>query len=168
MLDWRDADELPRPFGAERLWYEQHGRPSPRDGAFADVRELARVRGAEALVGLDSLWTVEPARVAVNAAPIAVLASLPGMTTEAVARLAEQRLRGEPFVDLQRFAEGLSPAARDSIVARYPELVGRVTADPDAWIVTSTGRMGEVSAALEVVLVRAGARAAIVRRRTWS
>jgi hypothetical protein len=41
--------------------------------------------------------------------------------------------------------------------------------EPDAWLVTARGVTGfpQVTAVLEVRLVRAGARAAIVRRRTW-
>ena len=168
MLDWRDADDIARASGAEGDWYAAEGRHLPRNGPFADVRELARVRGSEVIAGRDSLWTAEPGRIPVDLAPLAVLATLPGMTEEALGRLAEQRMRGEPFHDVLRLTATLSPAARDSILTRYPELVGRVTADPDAWILTSTGRVRGVQSVLEVRLVRAGSRAAIVRRRTWN
>ena len=40
VLDWRDPDNVPRPHGAEEAWYVGQGRAPPRNGPFADVREL--------------------------------------------------------------------------------------------------------------------------------
>jgi type II secretory pathway component PulK len=169
LLDWRDADELPRQFGAERAWYVGQGRAPPRDGPLADPRELARVKGFERLAGLDSLLDVEPARVDLNHAPLAALAALPGFTEEALSRIAEQRLRGVPLADLLAFSATLSPGARAALLARYADLARLATTEPDAWILTSRAQQGEppISAVLELRLVRAGTRAGVVRRRTW-
>ncbi|MBX6332252.1 MAG: general secretion pathway protein GspK [Gemmatimonadaceae bacterium] len=173
VLDWRDPDDVARPAGAERAWYAGQGRRAPRDGPFADVRELARVRGLEvwsgALAGLDTLVGVEPGRIDLNRAPLPVLASLPGLGAEALARLAEHRVRGAPVSDVLALSAELSPNARAALVARYADLVRLTTTEPDAWIVTSRARAGQpsITAAIEVRLVRAGTRAAIVRRRTW-
>jgi general secretion pathway protein K len=173
VLDWRDPDEVSRPAGAERAWYAGQGRRAPRDGPFANVRELARVRGLEvwsgALAGLDTLVGVEPGRIDLNRAPLAVLASLPGLGAEALARLAEHRVRGAPVADVLALSAELSPSARAALVARYADLVRLTTTEPDAWIVTSRARAGQpsITAAIEVRFVRAGTRAAIVRRRTW-
>ena len=51
IADWTDADDTPRPRGAERAWYAG-GTPSlvPRNGPFATVGELALVRGIDARV----------------------------------------------------------------------------------------------------------------------
>lgn len=51
----------------------------------------------------------------------------------------------------------------------YPDLLRLTTSEPDAWTLTARGISGApaVTVALELVLVRAGDRAAIVRRRTW-
>jgi type II secretory pathway component PulK len=183
LLDWRDGDEFPRPRGAERGWYLAQGRFPPRDGPFADARELERVRGLGAAdapdtrdapnagrrLGLGTLLGVEPGRIPLGRAPLAVLAALPGMTRESVARVADLRAREVEIVDLVAFAGLLSPAAREALLASYSELVQLTTAEPDAWIVEAAGFDGEprLGFVVEVRLVRAGARPAIVRRRTW-
>lgn len=47
VLDWLDADDERRPFGAEDLFYAPLGY-RPRNGAMANVGELRRVRGFDA------------------------------------------------------------------------------------------------------------------------
>jgi general secretion pathway protein K len=169
LLDWRDADEVPRPLGAERAWYVAHGRFAPRDGAFEDVRELARVRGFEEMRGLDSIFGVETGRVALAHAPLSVIAALPGLGGEAKARIAEERTRGVRPEDLTAIAAQLSPDARRLMLSRYADLVHSATIEPDAWIVQGRATVGSpaVTVIVEVKLVRAGDRAAIVRSRAW-
>ena len=169
LLDWRDRDDEPRLAGAENSWYRARDELSPRDGPIADVAELQRIRGMRDLPGVDTLLGVEPGRISLSRAPLGVIASLPGIGDEAIARLTEMRARGEPPRDLLAFAASLSREARAEMLARYPELVALVTTEPDAWIITSSAKEGPraVSASIEVRLVRAGTRAAIVRRRTW-
>jgi hypothetical protein len=72
-------------------------------------------------------------------------------------------------MDLVTLAAEVSSAASAALLAHYAELSRLTTAEPDAWIVTSRARDGSsaVIAAIEVRLVRAGTRAAIVRRRSW-
>jgi hypothetical protein len=55
------------------------------------------------------------------------------------------------------------------LLASYAELARATTAVPDAWIIVARGWSGipRVTADVELRLVRAGWRAAIVRRRTW-
>src|SRR5207237_10440876 len=79
LLDWRDPDQVPRPFGDESS--------GNRNGPLADVWELHYVRGfTDSLVG--TLAPFLPTRgvgaINLNAAPPEVLASLPGMTEEAI------------------------------------------------------------------------------------
>lgn len=170
LLDWRDADEIPRPLGAERGWYVERGRFAPRDGAFEDVRELTRVRGFEDVPGLDSIFGVETGRIALAHAPLSVIAALPGLGREATARIAEERARGESPEDLTAIAAQLSPDARRFMLSRYADLVHAATIEPDAWIVQSRATVGSpaVTVIVEVKLVRAGDRAAIVRTRMWT
>jgi general secretion pathway protein K len=169
ILDWRDADDEPRPEGAERVWYAARQRPQPRNGPFANVRELTLVRGAASVPGLDTLLGTERARVSLNHAPLRVIAALPGFTREAVSLVAEHRARHSPIRNLLDFAAELSPGARDTLESHYGELVQLSTTIPDAWILTSRGSVGSppITEAIELRLVLAGARAAIVRRRTW-
>jgi general secretion pathway protein K len=168
LLDWRDRDDETRPYGAEAGWYRERKQLAPRNAFIADVAELCRIRGFADLPGMDSVFGVEPGRVPLGRASLAVIASLPGFGDEAVARLGELRLRGEHPTDLLAFAASLSREARATLLGRYPELVALVTTEPDAWIVTSRATEGprRVAATIEARLVRAGTRAAIVRRRT--
>jgi general secretion pathway protein K len=166
VLDWRDADDIPRPMGAERDWYLSRGRFTPRNGPFADVRELRRVRGFEDATLPDSvlkaIFTTEPGRIMWSRAPLAVLASVPGVGDEALARLAELRSRGLNGNGLGSLEAWLSPAARALLDARYAD-IGRLTTDrPDAWLLTARS----AGATIEVRLASAGVRAAIIQRRT--
>jgi general secretion pathway protein K len=173
LLDWRDADDIARPLGAERAWYHAVHLPPPRNGPLADVRELRRVRGFGAdVLGdsvLDAVLTVEPGRIVWDRAPPAVLASLPGMTPEALARVAELHVRGLPVGDFTALGAIVSPASAQALSARYADLQRLTTSEPDAWILTARGHDGTaptLTATITVRLVRAGARAAVVRRWT--
>ncbi|HEY9478916.1 MAG TPA: hypothetical protein VIP79_02460 [Gemmatimonadaceae bacterium] len=169
LLDWRDPDDLPRPSGAERAWYEKEGQVPPRNGPLQDARELASIRGFDAFTGLDSMLGVEPGRIDLGHAPLPVIAALPGFTSEAVSRVAEERLRGVPLTDILSLGARLSPSARSMLVSRYADLARLTVSEPDAWILTSRAHAGEpaIIAVAELRLVRAGSRAAIVRRRSW-
>ncbi|HEX2780179.1 MAG TPA: hypothetical protein VHM30_11815 [Gemmatimonadaceae bacterium] len=167
ILDWRDADDEPRPNGAERWWYRAAGKLAPRNGAFADAAELRLVRGLAGVSGIDTLLGVDAGRVELARAPPAVVASLPGFGDEAVARLAELRFRGEEPRELLALSAALSPGAREAMLARYSELSQLVTPEPDAWtLVARATDGGGATAEVELRLVRAGSRIAIVRRRT--
>ncbi|HEX6041737.1 hypothetical protein [Longimicrobium sp.] len=170
LADWRDEDDAPRPFGAERDTYRAAKLRPPRNGPLADPRELRFVRGWDALAGIDTLLGTEPGRVPVTHAPPAVLAALPGLGPEAAARVAEMRMRDERITDLGALLGGLSPAARDAAMRRFADLGGAMVLEPEAWIVTARGAEGVPPAVsvVEVRLVRAAERAAVVRRRTWT
>lgn len=169
LLDWRDADDVARPLGAERAWYAESRRVTPRNGALASDREIALVRGFGVDPVLDTLLGVESGRIFLARAPLAVIAGLPGMGEEAVARIDERRGRNAEAVELIALAAELSPEARASLLARYAELARLTASEPDAWIVTSRGQDGgfPVTAVIEARLVRAGTRAAVIRRRSW-
>ena len=169
LLDWRDSDDMPRALGAERGWYEQGGRATPRNAALASDREIVLVRGFDSAAAVAGLSSVDSARIVLPRAPLAVLAALPGLEEEALSRVAERRLHGPWPPDLVMLSADLSTAARATLMQHYPELARLTTAEPDAWLLTSYGRDGSppVTAAIEARLVRAGTRAAVVRRRSW-
>jgi type II secretory pathway component PulK len=173
LLDWRDADDVPRRFGAERAWYRAARLPAPRNGPLANVAELRLVRGfgPEELPDsvLDSVLTVEPGRIVWDRAPLAVLASLPGMTPETLGVIADLRLRGLSVGDVSTLSPLLSPSAAQTLSARYADLQRLTTSEPDAWLLIARGHSGHapvVTATIEDRIVRAGTRAAVVRR--WS
>jgi type II secretory pathway component PulK len=167
LLDWRDADDEPRPEGAEADWYRTQRRHVPRNDSIAAVGELARIRGFEELAGLGDLLGVEPGRISIANAPAAVLLAVPGFTEETVAAILERRFRGEQVTSLLALAKSLSPRSADSLIARYPDIERLTALEPDAWILTSEGAVGDpiVRATIEVRLVRAGRRAVVLRRR---
>ncbi len=84
--------------------------------------------------------------------------------------MAEERLRGVQTTDLLALSARLSPAARATLVSRYADLARLTVTEPDAWILESRATAGEpaVTEVVELRLVRAGTRAAIVRKRRWS
>ncbi|HEX8361677.1 MAG TPA: hypothetical protein VF613_16290 [Longimicrobium sp.] len=170
LLDWRDPDADPRPSGAEADAYLRAGLAPPRDGPLAARAELRRVRGFDRFPALDTLLDVEGARVPLAHAPLPVLASLGGLPPQALARIAELRLRGEAVPEMMTLGQSLSGAARARLERAAPELAARTTDAPDAWVLTARARVGTppVAAALEVRLVRGGERAAVVRRRSWT
>jgi type II secretory pathway component PulK len=168
ILDWRDPDGEARPNGAEAPHYARLGRLLPRDAPFEHPAELRRVRGMEHFPGIDSLLGVEEAPVAIGRAPAPVLAALPGMSGEAVALLADARDRGT-MLGLVALSSRLSPGPRAELQGSFALLAERTTLLPEAWLVQASGRVGEppVTMVVELMLTRAGDRAAIVRRRTW-
>jgi type II secretory pathway component PulK len=169
ILDWRDPDDDPRHGGAERGWYLERRRFVPRNGPIADARELARIRGLEQMDGLDSVLGVEAGRISLGRAPRPVLVALPGFTEELADRILELRERRALPADLLTLAGALSPSARDSLGARYAQVVSRVTIDPDVWIVTARANDAgsPAIATVEVRLARAGSRIEVLRHRAW-
>lgn len=170
LLDWRDADTLARPHGAEAADYRRMGRLPPRNGPLADVRELALVRGFDSLEGLTRVFGTEPGRICLNHAPLPVIAALPGIPHEVLVRIEGARAAGHEIRDLDSFVGGLSEPAQRELHASYFALREHATTEPDAWILLSLGRApaSDVVMATELRLVRAGARAAVTRRRRWS
>jgi hypothetical protein len=113
-------------------------------------------------------------RIVLDRASAAELDTLPGMTTEAIARIAQMQQSRTPITDLLLVEAALTPSARALFDAHYAELLRLVTVDPDAWVVRARAHM-EASAVgipptpvnIEVRLVRAGSRAAVMRWVEW-
>src|SRR5216110_394855 len=96
LLDWRDPDAIPRPFGDESS--------ANRNGPLADVWELRYVRGfTDSIVArlAPFLTTRGTGAINVNAAPREVLAALPGITEETVRQLLVHRGRAAVFAPPQ-------------------------------------------------------------------
>lgn len=169
LLDWRDADDIPRPLGAEVDWYLNEGRRPPRNGPLRDVSELRYVRGfddstAARLAGL--LSTVGTKRLNLNSAPPSLLAALPGLGPEVIDVIARRRSAGHRVGGIDQLGALLSPAGRESLLAHYEELAGLVVTEPERYTaVLEGGVRGSASVARAVLtLVPNGTRLAVTRR----
>jgi general secretion pathway protein K len=100
LQDWRDADDLVRPQGAERDTYLRAGSPYlPPNAPLSRSDELPRIRGvteALALAVAPYITVNGDSRIDVNAAPEAVLAAVPEIGP-AGARILVSRRRNSPF-----------------------------------------------------------------------
>lgn len=162
LLDWRDPDTVPRPFGDES--FRNH------NGPFADVWELRYVRGfSDSLVaGLRTFLTTRGTGVInVNAAPSEILRALPGMTEETVQLLMTRR-DGAAISNADGLAGLLSPSARAVLLASYPEFVrAAVFAAPQRIVVVTGGvRPRPLVARVTLTVVPVAGRLAVIRRET--
>ncbi len=163
LLDWRDADTLLRPFGLET--------PANRNGPLADIDELRYVRGFDdSLVArLASVLTTRgTGTVDLNAAPATVVATVPGMTQEAVELLVRRRLTGRPFQGTDELAGLLSSSGRAMLYGSYPEFVRTATFAPAQLVAVVDGgvRGTPLVARVTLTVVPVAGRLAVIRRET--
>jgi general secretion pathway protein K len=149
IVDWRDADDLRRPGGAEAADYRAaSSNYTPSNRPFESVGELSRVLGVTPALHakVAPLLTVHSRQRGVNAltASRSVLLALPGATPEAVdAYIAarDEALAGnlpvQPFPPAQAFGAGAgavwrvrAEASGADGVTFVRESVVRATADP--------------------------------------
>jgi len=163
MLDWRDADDLPRPSGAESEWYLARRRATPRNGHLASVGELLLVRGFDSalVTGLRPLVTTEgDGRLDLNTAPVELLALLPGLGPEALAVLSLRR----PLTSLEELAGDLSRSALAEMLGHLDALRRQVAFGPSQFFVQVNSGINEtpITSTARVVLVPTGRRLAVV------
>jgi len=162
LLDWRDPDREPRPYG------EEPG--TARNGPLADVWELRYVRGfTDSLVArlAPFLTTRGTGAINVNAAPSEVLATLPGMTEETV-RMLIMRRREASIPNADVLAGLVSPSARRALLASYPEFVRSAVFTAPQLVGTVIGgvRGTPLKARVTLTMVPAAGRLAVIRRET--
>jgi type II secretory pathway component PulK len=162
LLDWRDSDTAPRRYGDESS--------GNRNGPLADVWELRYVRDfTDSLVGSLArfLTTRGTGAINVNAAPPEALATLPGMTEEAI-RMVMMRRRDAPLASADALAGLLSPSARRGLLASYPEFVRSAVFTAPQLVGTVTGgvRGTPLVARVTLTMVPVAARLAVIRRET--
>lgn len=111
ILDWRDADSLRRPNGAEEAEYKAAGLPyKPANAPFQAIEELQLVLGMrpEIYRRLSALVTVFSRQAGVNTTTAAreVLLAIPGVTSEIADAYIAQReaalAQGQPVPALQQ------------------------------------------------------------------
>ena len=162
LLDWRDPDQVRRPFGDESS--------TNRNGPLADVWELRYVRGfTDSLIaGLTPFLTTRgTGAINVNAAPPQVLEALPGMTEEAVRVLIMHR--GQTALPNADVLVGLlSASARQALLASYAEFVRVAVFAPPQLIAVVTGGVRGMALKGRVTLttVPVAGRLAVIKRET--
>jgi len=141
LMDWRDADDVPREHGAERAWYAAQRLSLPRNGPLLASEELAAVRGFSESPELLAMLGVEEERILWRRAPLPVLASLPAMSREALGAFGRRRDQLDHLPGLLDFPD-LGGGAREEFARRVPQLSQRVIDEPEAWIVTASAVAG--------------------------
>ena len=143
ILDWRDADTFRRARGMERDDYLRAGaRVLPSNSDFTDVDELRDVDGmtAERYAQVRDLLTVfGTGQVNFNTAPRALLASLPGMSDEAVSIVLRAQASHTPLRSLDEVVNRLSPGARVLLNDGGGDLAQRAAFEAREVVVEATG-----------------------------
>lgn len=133
IADWRDADDLKRPNGAEEPDYRAAGlKYKPANAPFQTVGELQRVLGMTPAIfaKIAESITVYSRQPGINTATASrdVLLALPNVTPEQVDQYIAQRseaiankLPVPPFAGAQGFASGAIPVWRIRAEATLPD-----------------------------------------------
>jgi hypothetical protein len=169
LLDWCDPDTLPRPGGAERLWYLAHQQRLPRDGPLVDPAELALIRGFDSVTVarlLPLVTTESDGRIDLTSAEPAVITTLPGFGAEALSLVESHRATGRPLQSLEALASGLSPAGQELLWRSWSELQQATTFGPTLFDGTFDGGVhgSRVVEHRRALLVPTGNRLAVIRR----
>jgi hypothetical protein len=108
---------------------------------------------------MDSLLDVEPTRLFVGRAPLAVLASLPGVNAETLTRIAMHRAMGHEVPDWAQLSAEVSPIERVELMRNLMEFVRRSTSSPDAWFLDLAVTVGHpaIASTRRLRLVKLGA-----------
>lgn len=129
VVDYRDADDLRHPRGAEAETYRVAGASTrPRNAPFDDVDELRAVYGMSALLTsrlAGRLTVAGDGRINVNAAPASVLRTLPFIDEPAAAAIVARRQRA-PFTNGYDLALSLPNPSRQRVTERMAELLERI------------------------------------------
>ena len=166
LSDWIDADDLPRPGGAESPYYQSLQPPyKARNNPLDTWGELGLVKGftPEVRRKLRPFATVygngSPVMspVNVNTAPPELLTALDDRITDDLARRIVEYRKATPFTD--NAADLAKVPGMESIA---PGLAGRITAKGSYYRIVSQGRIGETVRTIEAVVRISGTKPTFV------
>ncbi|HEY9227232.1 MAG TPA: hypothetical protein VIP11_11325 [Gemmatimonadaceae bacterium] len=158
-MDWRDADTLPRPSGAEVDAYIKAERLAlPTNGQFRDVDDLRNVLGMtpEIFATVRPYLTVRGnGQINLNSAPVPVLRALPGMTDQALNLILMMRSQGRRIDNAQQILNAQGGRGGQAAGAAFG---GRAVYQTPMVEMTFTARTGPQSSPtkLTVLLARGG------------
>jgi general secretion pathway protein K len=161
IMDWRDADSIPRQSGAERDAYIKAGMLAlPTNSTFRDVEELQNVMGMTpdiyAAVS-PYLTTRGSGAVNVNTAPVPVLRALPGMTDATLNMILMLRSQGRRIDNIgQVFQQGAGRRPLPGQLgtpAAINQLQSRTTTRTNQVELTITARVGPQAPPTELIAV---------------
>lgn len=137
IVDWRDADDIPRTLGAEKDQYVRAGMMMlPQNGQFREVEDLLNVMNMtpEIYATVSPFLTVRgDGTVNLNTAPAAVLRALPGMTDEILGQILTLRSAGRRITSAQQVMQaatrGRTAAIQTAGQAAAQRLQARTSVD---------------------------------------
>jgi general secretion pathway protein K len=177
IMDWRDVDSMPRPSGAERDAYiKAEMLALPTNGPFREIEELQNVMGMTPeiySVASPYLTTHGSAQVNLNAAPVPVLRSLPGMTDATLNRILQLRSQGRRIENVNDIFPGAQQNGRRlpgqlAGQAVINQIQGRATTDTQQLELTITARTGPQAPTTKLIAVVVNRKPqAVVQYRQW-
>jgi general secretion pathway protein K len=149
ILDWRDADSIPRPSGAERDAYiKAEMLALPTNAPFREVEDLRDVMGMTPEIYEQAspyLTTRGNGQVNINTAPVPVLRALPGMTDATLNTILQMRSQGRRIDNVQQVFNALGGQAGG-------RGGGRGAAAPNALQTSLAARVTTSTATIELVI----------------
>lgn len=179
IMDWRDADSIPRPSGGERDAYIKAGLLAlPTNTPFREVEELRHVVGMtpEIYAAVARyLTTYGSGAVNINTAPVPVLRALPGMTDATLNRILQLRSQGRRIENMAEVfptmrVGGRRVAGQLALTqAGLNQIAGRTTLVTSEVELTITARAGPQAPAtkLTAILAKTSSTSAEVRTKLW-
>jgi len=168
-----DVNRADRPT-IERLMLNMGVQPSVAESILT-IRRRARIYDVTQIPGVDSALAARLARVLttrgsiavnLNAASREILATLPGMSTEAIEVVLSQRTTQRPLVGADDLARRLSKSGRTALYANYEPFSTRAVFSPAHLILVAEGGVRGTALVAHATLTAApvAGRLAIIRR----
>jgi general secretion pathway protein K len=181
VMDWRDADSIPRPRGAERDEYiEAEKLALPTNAPFRELTDLADVLGMtpEIYARVSPYLRVRGSGlINLNTAPPLVLRTLPGMTDATLNRILQLRSQGRRISSpAEVFGTVAAPGGRGrggiagqvQSVAAQQQLASFTTTETAEVELTITAQVGPQARPVQLIaLITRGGSSASVQSRQW-
>jgi general secretion pathway protein K len=177
IMDWRDADSVKRPSGAERDDYIKAGMLAlPANTLFSDVSDLQNVMGMtpEIYAQVSPYLTTRGAgQINLNDAPVPVLRSLPGMTDATLNQILQLRSQGRRISQVSQIFSSPARGGRPlpgqlASNAAVNALQGRTEVNVSQVELTITARVGpQAQPTVLIAVVRNSGTTADVQSKKW-